>query len=367
MTRYDVLLGRNNIIITHAGFNNQNKIKADISLNGGKLVTLVSEFSSSSYKFFDIEKLLPDSSLELPSFVNHFEAYPEAVQFLTFRFYQEQSENTEDYPILLGAGLGKRKQNIGFLTNPVAKFLTHQPANKKTTDQDEEFLYFLNNFDDELANLCVRIAVTFEDDTQQYFDALLIENPAKNLYCFDVSAISVKRLFYEAFEENLELVAKTIVAYRVQIFNRLEDVGEEPFNYVQLSELRYYEIVSNSPKDIYMTFRNSFGTFDNLRLIGNQKQSHINAHNTFETEDGVELADVSFYKKLVVNAGEFEQKWLEYIQELIISKEIYVRTREGYQRLLCTTKEHQYLDTAKANDEAQLEFRYRENETNFTR
>ncbi|HEY1056445.1 MAG TPA: hypothetical protein VGE24_14970 [Emticicia sp.] len=365
MTRYDILLGRNNIIITHAGFNNQQKIKAEVSLNGGRLVTLVSEFANSAYKFYDIEKLLPDSSLELPSFVNNYEAYPEAVQELTFRFFQGQVQNIENYPILLGAGLGKRKQNLSWLTNPLGKFLTHQPANKKTTEQDEEYLYFLNNFNENLANICVRVAAILDDSNIQYFDAILITSPDRQLYSFDVSAVSVRRLFYETFEENEELLGKQVVAYRVQVFNRLEEPGDEPYNYVPLSEYRYYEIVNYSAKDIYMTFRNSFGVFDTLRLIGNQKQSQVVVHDEFEMDEGVRLADVNFYKKLVVNAGEFEQKWLEYLQELVISKEIYVRTRAGYQRLLCTTKELKFLDTSTPIDEAQLEFRYVENENNF--
>lgn len=365
MTRYDVLLGRNNLIITHAGFNNQAKIKADVSLNGGHLVTLVSEFSESSYKFYDIEKLLPGSVIEMPSFVNHVEVYPEAVQFITFRFYQGQLESTEDYPILLGAGLGKRKQNLGWITTPVAKFLTHQPVNKKTTIQDEEFLYFLNNFEETIDTLCVRMSCFLDDNTQHFFDAILIENPEKYLYCFDVSSVSVNRLFFAAFEGNEAVAGKTIKAYRVQVCKRDTGTGEDPYDYTNLSQIRYYEIVNNSGKDIFLTFRNSFGVFDTLRLVGSQKQSQVVDQSIFETDEGVELSEAGFFRKIVVNAGEFEQNWLEYMQELVISREIYLRTRQGPQRLLCTTKELPYRDDTKIMDEAQFEFRYVENETNF--
>ena len=146
MNRIDVLFGRNNLSLKHQGFGNEKQIKAKVFLADNLLCTLVSEFDGSGFAFRSLEKLLPNSALKFPVFVNNSQFCQNIVQDLRIAFFQENKSDTEEYKVLIGAGVGQKRQSINILVSHPNKFLTNQPMKKKTTLKSLEWLYFLNNF-----------------------------------------------------------------------------------------------------------------------------------------------------------------------------------------------------------------------------
>lgn len=355
MKRYDILFGRNKLNFTHEGFGNQKQIKAEISLFDSNVATLISEFDGSQYVFYDVQKLLPGSTVKLPSFINNYEINELAVQHLKIKFSQENSKPvTEEYQVLLGAGVGTRKQSIKLLTSLPNRFLTNQPTRKKTTIKSQEWLYFLNNYEDTITEIVAKVKVVFDDDSEAE-KYILSQKKVKNaLYAIDVS-------YRHIFRETVIPQGRYIRSYVISLYNKVE-----PNTYTQISEEREFQVITPSDSDIHIVFRNSLGTFDPIRLVGNQKQTQEIDYANFENEDGVYTSDVTYNRKISMTLGEFEQNWLNYLQELTISKEIYLRSNGSYQRLVCLTKSLPYFDSGKPTDETNIEFRFAENETNFS-
>ena len=174
------------------------------------------------------------------------------------------------------------------------------------------------------------------------------------MYAIDVS-------YRHIIRETVVPPGRYIKSYTVSLQNKTA-----PNAYTQITEEREFEVVTPSDSDIHIVFRNSFSTFDPIRLVGNNKQTQEIEHTNFENEDAVYTSDVAYNRKISMTLGEFEQNWLNYLQELTISKEIYLRSNGNYQRLVCLTKSLPYFDSAKPTDETNIEFRFAENETNFS-
>lgn len=357
MNRTDVLLGRNKLSFSHQGFGNSEQIKVNVSLSDANLVNLVSEFDGSGFIFRDIEKLLPESVVELPNFVNNAEFIPNAIQELQLKFYQADKIKEESYDVLLGAGLPNKKQSINFINTTPNRFLTNQPTRKKTTLKSLEWLYFLNNYKELSTNLTLRVVATLEDNSTNTRNCFSIVNPKNGLYVIDVTPAYIKQRFKTELTGETSVGNKSIVSYTVQVGSFVE-------TFLPISEVRSYYIVPDTINQIQLCFRNRFGVFDNIRLTGTQKLSQEVDYNNFETKSEVSTADTVSFDKLTMQLGDFEQNWLSYLKELTISKTIYIRQSGGYVRLICTTKSLPFFDSSKSIDETSIEFRYSDNENN---
>jgi hypothetical protein len=357
MNRIDVLFGRNNLSLNHQGFGNEKQIKAKVFLADNLLCTLISEFDGSGFVFRSLEKLLPNSALKLPAFVNNSQFCQNIVQDLRIDFFQENKSDTEEYKVLIGAGVGQKRQSINTLVSHPNKFLTNQPMKKKTSLKSSEWLYFLNNYDDP-KRLYIRIVAKLANGSTNTRDAFSILDSKFGVYAIDISPIYIKNRFATELAGETS-IGSEIESYKVQTGIYLANI------FFPLSEIREYFITADTSQATHLCFKNSFGVFDNLRLTGGQKKSQELDYNTFENEQTIYTEDVVFYDKLSLQLGEFEQNWLLYLKELPISKMIYLRTGGSYQKLTCTTKSLPFFDSSKPNDETNIEFRFSENETNY--
>jgi hypothetical protein len=354
-------MGRNRLTFRHDGFGNTKTIFAEFSLDNEPIATAAADHNGSDYRFEDVQKLLPTYIPELPIFVNSI-SVTDPVRELQIKFFQEDKTAFETYKIMLNAGVGRAIQGIRKLNTTPALFLSNQPRLRKTSIENEEHIWFVNNFEGNNSVNYVRITGTYDDNPNLSF-TYEIDFVAflDKIYGFNL----LPYLALTRINNGLSLANKTpgdVLQLEVSIWNG--PIANQ--NAERLTEYIEFEVVEPTDDIIRLKFLNSFGVFETVNLRGTYKLSQELDYLSVESEDEFTNEETSYYQKLTLNIGELEQGYLRFLREILISKSVWIFLDNLENRIVPITKTFNYDDSKAAFDTAQLEFRYVFTENNYT-
>lgn len=336
MTRYDILMGRNDLNVSFAGLGGTAQLKCDVMLGDTKLDTLLSEHDGKGYTLYDLQELMPSLMIELPVFTNGYAIYENFVQLLALKYYNDNQTQTVTKKIIPQAGVRGFSWVNGF-----GRFLTIQPTEQKTNFRSTEWLWYLLNYDEPVNNLKLKIEVTTLGKQLILTEVILPGYLQGKLIGLDVSAELVAELVKADVEKPY------MESYRVW----LEQDGE------RLSEYRTYYLVPVRAYQVELLVLNSFGVWDSVTLMATQKNSKDFDLQYAENGRSMKLTDAHWFSRYAFGISDLEQCWLTYLQELIISRKVYLRVGSELKAIVCTTKSLDDFYNNRAFDEASLEFR----------
>ncbi|MBN8827067.1 MAG: hypothetical protein J0I82_33925 [Spirosoma sp.] len=232
---------------------------------------------------------------------------------------------------LLKAGLSERDfvaWGAVFFTSYMSAnrpFLTWQPDNKLVSQQQPEYLAFLLNISPTPATLIRRVRITYRDGSVETVDkGQLSGSQAYQVVCLPCGPTALG-------------LSDQVVRYEVWLAD-----GDRN----RISEVRTYTIDRQyRSQERWLLLANSLGGWDTLRLLGEGAETLDTIRTTAELErpagapaDFAELRVVAVQgtRTLTVSTGYFEQQAAErlrHLDELLLSKEIYLADSRGHQAL----------------------------------
>ncbi|MVM36141.1 hypothetical protein GO755_39380 [Spirosoma sp. HMF4905] len=237
---------------------------------------------------------------------------------------------------LLKAGLNERDflaWGSSFFTSYMSEnrpFLTWQPDGKTIGENQQEYVYFLLNFSPAPASIIRRYRVHYTNGTYETLEygALSGGQP------FQVVSVPVH-------PAALNLNPAMVDYYEVWLADQDRN---------RLSQVRTYRVDhSYRSQERWLLFANSLGGWDTMRLLGEGAETLTTERTTAELErpagapaDYSELRVIHLVgsREITVSTGYFEQAahhQLKYLDELMLSKEIYLVDSRGHQALEMVT------------------------------
>ena len=209
------------------------------------------------------------------------------------------------------------------------QFLTWQPAVKTVSLYQKEYLNFLLNFSPLPTLIKRRIEVSYPDGRVDTRTTDTLKDAAMMQVLTVPAGMEANGLGYD------------VASYKVW----LSDADDK-----RLSEVRSYVVDSSyKAQERFILFENSLGGYDTLRLLGQGEWSTSVRRQTVQTDQfgatAVDYATVRVVsaegdQSLTVSTGYFERDavaWTRYLNELLLSKAIYMVTSKGHVPLLLTT------------------------------
>lgn len=210
------------------------------------------------------------------------------------------------------------------------QFLTWQPNNKRVSPQQEEYLYFLVNFTPKPQSLRLRFqSYNSDGSASDAVTAMPLANPL--LYSVVCCPVGMQALD----------VNPQAVRYDVWLSNEQNKRVSEVRSYIVDQSLEEY--------DRSILFVNSLGGWDTLRLTGQGQRSLKVIQSTADIERpanaGVDFSELKIIAiegeyDLQISTGYFKRdaiNYLKYLDELLLSEEIYLITDKGHRPLQLTT------------------------------
>ena len=207
------------------------------------------------------------------------------------------------------------------------QFLTWQPNNKRITETQEEYLYFLLNFTPTPTTIKLRVKAIYTDASEQLLTPLQLSG----VQFGQVICVPVGVYIIGANPE------KTLQSYQVWIANELND---------RLSEVRTYHLEYRTfAQERSILFSNSFNTFDTLRLTGVSTEAlQVKRYSAYREkplylpDDFTEffVVDRGGDRELTISTGFFERNvaaQLRYLDELLMTEECYLITDRNHEPL----------------------------------
>lgn len=212
------------------------------------------------------------------------------------------------------------------------QFLTWQPNYKRVCCDQEEYLYFLMNFTPKPQEIKLRYQYYLADGTtSEALTAMALLNPL--LYSVISCPVGPDALS----------IPDDAVRYDVWLTNE----GNK-----RVSEIRSYIMDHiNEVYDRSILFVNSLGGWDTLRLTGQAQRTLTVAQTVAELERpadaGVDFSELKIINiegeyQLSISTGYFKRDaiaYLKYLDELLLSEEIYLITDKGHRPLQLTTSQ----------------------------
>lgn len=212
------------------------------------------------------------------------------------------------------------------------QFLTWQPDYKRVRVEQEEYLHFLVNFTPTPGALRLRVRLLGANGTGTAVTAMSIANPL--LYSVLGIPVGLSSL-------GLAAPLGDVVAYEVWLANETNG---------RVSEVRHYVIDRTyEPYDRALLFVNSLGGWDTMRLTGQAQQSLKVAQNTAEVErparagadfSEMKIVSIEGEREISISTGYFRRHaadYLKYLDELLLSEQVYLITDKGHRPLQLTT------------------------------
>ncbi|MGA0558278.1 DUF5977 domain-containing protein [Larkinella sp. VNQ87] len=209
---------------------------------------------------------------------------------------------------------------------PDRRFLTWA-ANPKTIHPDQpEFLYFFTNFTPTPGKIRRICEVVYRDYTTE----TLASAELSNVFPFTVYCVpsGPKAL-------GLDVKAKEVIQYAVWLEN---ENGE------RISEIREYRLEQLYRRNVrFVLFANSLGGFDTLALTGQAEESLKFSRQVSERYNGWEflpsyservINSVTGVRELVMATGFLSPEGVRYLEELQLSKEVFLATDRALVPLL---------------------------------
>lgn len=207
------------------------------------------------------------------------------------------------------------------------QFLTWQPNNKRVTETQEEYLYFLLNFTPAPTTIKLRVKAIYTDASEQLLTPLQLSGVQfGQVICVPVGVYIIGAN-----------PAQTLQSYHVWLSNESND---------RLSEVRTYHVEYRTfAQERSILFSNSFNTFDTLRLTGVSTEALQVKRYTAYREKPLYLPDdfTEFFvvdrggdRELTISTGFFERNvaaQLRYLDELLMTEECYLITDRNHEPL----------------------------------
>ncbi|UHG93386.1 DUF5977 domain-containing protein [Spirosoma oryzicola] len=210
------------------------------------------------------------------------------------------------------------------------QFLTWQPDEKIVSLHQPEFLYFLLNCSPVPATINLRIQVNYPNGNSDVRTLSTLSGASINqVVCVPVGMYP-NGLGYD------------VASYDVWLSDGANN---------RISQVRTFVIDSTEQaQERFILFENSLGGFDTLRILGQGSLATTVQRITVETDpqstaiDAAQLRVIQIEsdQSLTVSTGYFSSQagaWARYLNELLLSKSIYLVTAKGHVPLLLTTTE----------------------------
>ncbi|QHV97941.1 DUF5977 domain-containing protein [Spirosoma endbachense] len=240
------------------------------------------------------------------------------------------------------------------------KFLTWSEDGKRVQMNQPEFLYWLSNcspLPSQLALRCEVIYASLNTDPEVFTVTTLSGVTAMTVYCLAVGPSA------------LGLIEKALPVAGYKVW--LEDQ-----NGAMLSEVRTFRVDPEFRRNVRIVlFANSLGGFDTICFTGQGEESVKFTRSVsdrypdyaFEPQYSEQIINgVTGERELAVNTGWLKPYGRTYLQELLLSKELYIVTDRAFLPLVPVTDSFR----AAVDDEGpigrELIFRYANPERNFS-
>lgn len=206
-------------------------------------------------------------------------------------------------------------------------FLTWQPNGKTVGQSQEEYLFYLLNFQPLPSTLYRRVRVTYQDGRRETLDkGAITGGQSYQVLCMPVGPKALG-------------LGSNVISYEVWLSDGMASRN-------RISEVRLY-LVDNRPRSQqrFILFANSLGGWDTLRLVGEGSEMITTTRTTATLErpagapaDFAELRVVNLegQRTLTASTGWFESQaveQLQYLTELMLSSQLYLVDERGHQAL----------------------------------
>lgn len=196
------------------------------------------------------------------------------------------------------------------------RFLTWKPLTRKTTqDMTEKLFYFLHDG---------RVPHTYALKCKIYFEAGDPETVTFDTGSSNDSLVLECKVGYTQLDLGSHVTLYDIVAWEIWLENNLEEV---------ISDVHRYELETRSYEyERRFLFRNSFHTYDTLRLVGKKDTNILHDRSSGHTYTGRRLSFDSWptrnFKNIEKqnfkdNTGWITAVWKDYMREFLLSTEAY--------------------------------------------
>lgn len=325
-------------------------IRVGNSLSGSELPYLYSDYIPGVGNVFQFDKLIKDHSafqVDLP-IVRSVKPYKIGKNVAAVTVYIESInsnyEANSNELQLVGGGLSQFektfKNDFWEVTYPDRqRFCSWQPYNKILNPGQIDFLYFYQNNDSLTGTLKVRYTSTYTDNTTQ---SVTIQSDA-NVGLHEFWCIPVR-------DTLLATSAKKLKRVLVEVINAA--------NATICAQLYHYkDRASESPVQLY--FKNSFNVWDTITLYGNAEVGSEISGFQYNKANVIGQSFNSGYSTLSLNTGQMDVEWLQHLNQLMFSSEIYLFGRGGFRRLIKLTNGYKWIKPNLDNNQT-LEFRFAE-------
>lgn len=238
------------------------------------------------------------------------------------------------------------------------QFLTWQPDDKLTDENCPEYLYFLNCFTPVATSIRIQVVVFYEDGSFEELSRSAVNTGANSVYCLPVG---FKHLL-------LDQLVKKVDRYAVYLVNGINE---------RISEIRTFVLDKKYRRNVnYFLFHNSLGGMDTLRCTGEMFLQQTASYESIGRKlpfDYVVPAGESFMvgsettTEMGVSTGIHTKDYLDYLQELFVSDEIYHVGKEDFMPVERIGKQMRSYDSADDRRGLKLQFRYAFVNQNYSR
>lgn len=245
-------------------------------------------------------------------------------------------------------------------------FLTWQPKLKKIDLQSPEHLYWLQNVVDGEITVTVQYTVTRTDPMgfPDYTASLTtVINKTLAVKPYELACIPVRPQIFREMDSNID--TNSIRKITVQLLYTAGSYASEIRTY-DVSDKAFFWKAPNTDTPIYLKILNSFGVWDSLRCYGKIVENTETERFMVDYDKRRTLLDVEGYDTLSVNTGALDLGWLKYMKQLLYAKKIYQVVPWGFREVVLETKSLKTFETMVAGENASLDFRYVETNSNYS-
>lgn len=281
-------------------------------------------------------------------------------------------ENVSKTFAILNGGMSEydfaRLGNLFFDTFAKVKgpFLTWQPKTKRVDLQSPEHLYWLQNVSENEITVTVQYTITRTDPMgyPDYVASIVTAiNKTLTIKPYELACIPVRPQIFREMDSNID--PNGIRKITVQVLYSASGYSSEIRTF-DVSEKSFFWKAPNTDTPIYLKILNSFGVWDTLRCYGKIIESTETERFMVDYDRRRTLLDVEGYDMLSVNTGALDLGWLKYTKQLLYSRKIYQVVPTGFREVVLETKSIKTLETMTKGENATLDFRYVETNSNHS-
>jgi hypothetical protein len=245
-------------------------------------------------------------------------------------------------------------------------FLTWQPKLKKIELQSPEHLYWLQNISDTEISITVQYTVVRTDPMGfPTYTATLTTVINKTLVVkpYELACIPVRPQIFRELDSNID--PNGIRKISVQVLYSAASYTSE-IRVFDISDGISFSKAPNTDTPIFFKILNSFGVWDDLRCYGKIIEGTETERFMVDYDRRRTLLDVEGFDTITVNTGALDVGWLKYMKQLLYARKIYQVVPYGHREVVLESKSLKTLETMVPNENATLEFRYVETNTNYS-